>query len=257
MNKTILVFLAFMLVACAKPIQQGDDPTSSAAVTRWQEFLRLEANQQPYRLNLSMRFGDQSETRRVTAIFWGESAQKNFRMDVMAGVGVTIAQLYEDANHFLIYIPRDNRAFFHQGEEKPLLKIGVPIPFNIHDLANLLLGNFSDVFGKNGKPHARPAEGRTTYLLEGKPGGELCLDFLSRPVQWKETGADKWIMDIVYEDGDGHRPKRISLKNENGKQAIVIVKSREDVQGFEPSQMQVKIPDNTPLLPLSRYKSKH
>ena len=49
-------------------------------------------------------------------------------MDVMAGIGAVVAKIWESGDEFLVYSPTENRAFFHQGSNKPLLRVGVPVP---------------------------------------------------------------------------------------------------------------------------------
>ena len=100
----------FMASACAR--QPVTVPPADGA-GRWQAFVaRSEAiKEAPYLLNASLRFGTEGDTRRVTALLWGNDS-RSLRMDVMAGIGAVVAKIWESGDEFLVYSPTENRAFF-------------------------------------------------------------------------------------------------------------------------------------------------
>lgn len=104
MKKIFLLCAAVLLCACAKqpPVELGTE-TQTQLESRWLKFTALSAAPAtPYRLQLSLRFGAKGDTRRVTALFWGNS-ERQLRLDVMAGVGAVVAKILEDGQHFLVY----------------------------------------------------------------------------------------------------------------------------------------------------------
>ena len=131
-----LIVLMFMASACAR--QPSTVPPADSA-DRWQAFVARSGavKEAPYLLNASLRFGTEGDTRRVTALLWGNDS-RSLRMDVMAGIGAVVAKIWESGDEFLVYSPTENRAFFHQGSNKPLLRVGVPVPFALDELAALL-----------------------------------------------------------------------------------------------------------------------
>ena len=120
-----LIVLMFMASACAR--QPSTVPPADSA-DRWQAFVARSGavKEAPYLLNASLRFGTEGDTRRVTALLWGNDS-RSLRMDVMAGIGAVVAKIWESGDEFLVYSPTENRAFFHQGSNKPLLRVGVPV----------------------------------------------------------------------------------------------------------------------------------
>ena len=140
-----LIVLMFMASACAR--QPSTVPPADSA-DRWQAFVARSGavKEAPYLLNASLRFGTEGDTRRVTALLWGNDS-RSLRMDVMAGIGAVVAKIWESGDEFLVYSPTENRAFFHQGSNKPLLRVGVPVPFALDELAALLNGRLVTVFG--------------------------------------------------------------------------------------------------------------
>lgn len=251
MKKLAIIFFVLALCACAKkPVVET--PGDTVLADRWNQMLAVskESSKAPWRMQMSLRFGDEGDTRRVTGIMWGNNDRK-LRLDVMAGVGAIVAKILEDGPHFLVYATQVNKAYFHQGENKPLFKVGVPVPFDLPQLAELLNGNYAAVFGKTYDKASMLENGNASYELAAKEGAVLELDQNGLPVAWNE-GGNGWRMNIGL---DGNRPRRLALDRPNGKKAIILVKEREDdLPPFTAEQLNLAVPDGVPLLPLSQYK---
>ncbi|WP_165069821.1 outer membrane lipoprotein LolB [Desulfovibrio sp. ZJ200] len=260
MKKILLFCVAVLLCACAKqpPVERGPE-TQTQLDSRWLKFTALSAAvpAKPYRLQLSMRFGAKGDTRRVTALFWGNS-ERQLRLDVMAGVGAVVAKILEDGQHFLVYSPRENKGYFYQGASQPLLQVGVPVPFDLGHLADLLNGRYAAVFGESFAAASSLKDGLARYELPGEPGGSLDLNSQGLPVFWRESsgGGRGWSMEIAYDDGHPPLPRRLTLIHSNGKRAILLVKEREKpATAFTAEQMSLALPESAPLLPLAQYKN--
>lgn len=250
MKKLLVLIFVLALCACAKkaPIET---PSEDAVSTRWDQMQASSAKsgKEPFRTQLSLRFGDEGDTRRVTGILWGNGVKK-LRLDVMAGVGAIVAKILEEGPHFLVYAIQADKAYFHQGANKPLFKVGVPIPFGLPELAELLNGNYAAVFGKTYEKAKFLDNGNVEYQLAANASLQLNQNGL--PVAWNE-GGNGWRMKIGY--GEGALPVKLNLDRPNGKRAIILVKEREDkLPAFDASQMNLVIPDGVPMLPLSQYK---
>lgn len=104
MKKLALLCCFLLACACAKQPSTADlGPEAQARLeNRWQKFTGASdaAPLAPYRLQMSLRFGTEGDTRRVTALFWGNGGRQ-LRLDVMAGVGAVVAKILEDGQHFL------------------------------------------------------------------------------------------------------------------------------------------------------------
>ncbi|MDR3319486.1 MAG: hypothetical protein LBS77_00645 [Desulfovibrio sp.] len=248
--------LAVLLCACAKPQLDDLTPEKQAEMeTSLQKYLAsADIPSKPFRVQMSLRFGTEDDTRRVTALFWGNDEER-LRLDVMAGVGVTAAKIIEDGQHFLIYSPNDNKAWFYQGATQPLLQVGVPIPFNLGHLADLLNGRYALVFGKECGNSDFLQDGLLRCELTSKPGGDLTVSADGLPQVWRENGKGHgWKMQIFYSEDTPALPYRLNLTMENGKRAIVLVKDRENpARPF--SDVRLALPADTLLLPLAKYKS--
>lgn len=245
--------LFIFLGACAR--QPGaptlpEEDSRAAAIWNSMRADSLEAGDTPYRIRLSMRFGQEGDTRRVTGILWGNDT-KRLRLDVLAGVGATIGKISENGDSFLLYAPRDNKAYYHNGSNKPLLKVGVPLPFNLSQLAALLNGHYASVFGDSYSSAAMSGDS-AKFELAGGPRGILTLNGSGLPLAWKQKNG--WDLNIAYEEGQPPLPESLKLATPDGKRAIVLVKERERPQPFDSAQMDLVIPPGTKELPLSKYR---
>ena len=241
-----MVILSLLLCSCAGRTLQPADP--AAAQNRWQAFTQQSnIKSAPFRDSLSMRFGKEGDTRRVTALIWG-NGDKTLRLDVLAGVGAVVANIAQKDNHFFIYTPMQRKAYFHEGASSPLLKVGVPLPFDLFSLEALLNGRYTDVFGKEFVRAAQQGDS-IIYTLGAGSGGELTLGPDARPAVWKD---ENWKL-LFTLDGTGLL-HRLDLSNNKGGKGIVIVKERDHTSPFGENQMKIQIPEGTKLLPLERFQ---
>lgn len=250
MKKIIPLLLALFVCACAKTGPISESPEQEIAQARW-DLMETNPESQPYRIQFSLRFGEEGNTRRVTGILWGNDPE-TLRMDIMAGVGVVIAKIADSPDRFLLYSPREDKAYFHDGDEKPLLKIGMPLPFNLQMLAALLNGRYSRVFGSSYTSAEMVKDDRVAYTLDRGPKGVLEINPEGVPVLWSQ-GSNSWQMTVTPEE-NSRLPKSLKFNNSDGKRAIVLVKEREKSEPFNNEQMELAFPPSTPKLPLSKYR---
>lgn len=250
MKKLLLIILALLCCACAKIGPQTETPEKEIIQARW-DLMETAPQLSPFRIQFSLRFGEEGNTRRVTGILWGNDPE-NLRLDIMAGVGVVVAKISDSPDKFLLYSPRDNKAYVHDGAEKPLLKIGMPLPFNLQMLAALLEGQYGRVFGSSYASAEMEKNGNITYVLDQGPKGTLEVSPEGLPVTWSQ-GKGGWQMSIGPEE-NSRLPKSLKFINDDGKRAIVLVKEREKSEAFNHGQMELSIPESAPQLPLSKYR---
>ena len=243
--KNCFLFVLFALLwACAKPAAVDTTAEKQNGAGNLRKYLAsADIPSAPFRVQMSLRFGTAEDTRRVVALFWGNSEDR-LRLDVMAGIGVTAAKIVEDGRHFLVYSPNENKAWFFQGAAKPLLQVGVPIPFNLGHLANLLNGRYALVFGKECGRGEFLQDGLLRCELAGKPGGSLTIDADGLPRFWHENRkGGGWEMRVVYDEDARGLPHRLILTAEDGNRAVVLVKEREKpATPFTDGQLRLVLP---------------
>lgn len=249
MKKIPVILLVLLLCACGQKMTPPSEVPEASIAERWQKMQAMGDNQ-PWRLQLSLRFGSEGDTRRVTALLWGNN-EDSMRLDVQAGVGATIAKAVSEGDSFLLYSPQENKAYWHEGDNRPLLRIGIPLPFTLAQLADILNGRYGRVFGTNYLKAEAAGSQLIAYTLEKKPGGQLELDAAGLPQKWQ--GKD-WRLTFSY--ADSYLPKSLRFTAKNGKLAILLIKARETPKApFTPAQMELVLPQGTEMLPLAAYKT--
>ncbi len=233
------------LAACAVK-QAPVDPAMAGNV--WQGMLaKSNVEKAPYRDNMSLRFGTEGNTRRVLAIIWG-NGEDDLRLDVSAGVGTTVAMLHQKGQEFLLYAPMEQKAYFHEGESSPLLKLGLPLPFDLFRLEALLHNRWTAVFGKAWADASGHKKG-IAYTLQEGIGGTLVLDAQEMPALWENAN---WSIAFSFQE-DGSL-KRLDLANKKGEKGILLLRSQEHPARFDAAQMQLELPQDTVLLPLESLR---
>ena len=253
-----LVLCVVALCACAKqPTPEMASP--SAADAQWNAYTALSqsvvADTLPYRMQLSLRYNNTEDSRRVTAILWGND-NKALRLDVNAGIGVTVASILEDDSHFMLYAPREDKAYFHQGSQKPLLEVGVPLPLGVRDLALLLNGDMVELFGQtySGTP-TLDKDGAIAYPISGRLQGKVHVNPAGQVVLWEQqpTADGVWAVELTYPTPESATPDKIKVNHTKGKKAIILVKERNNpARPFTEQQLRLTIPQGTTVLPLQR-----
>lgn len=249
MKKIIILGLIWLCCACAAKTSISPQSSRDGELVL-ERFVKLSeaAADKPYRIQLSLRFGEEGDTRRITAILWGQD--NIVRLDAMAGVGAIIAKIRDENDRFLLFIPQEHKAYEHSGNNKPLLRIGTPLPFNLIQLAALLNGNYEEVFGRDAIFQGM-SDQNFEFKLNSNPGGILVINGNGAPVKWQNN---EWRLSVILED-DNYLPHSVRLVNKNGRMAVLLVKEREVItQGFTNDQMDLALPAGVEILPLSAYK---
>lgn len=244
----LLILLSSLFLSACAPQKRIRDPLDGPRL--WTKYLN-EDQEKPYRLNLSARFGAPNDSRRMTALLWGNTTE-TIRLDVLAGVGAVVAKIYQDPKRFLLYTPMEKKAYFSEGSEKPRLKLGIPLPISLQNMADLLTNHPSRVFGERYAACEEDKMGMR-YALTNSLQGVLTLDDEGRAVFWRERGAG-WTMRIEYKD---NFPQKLTLTNAKNEQAILTVREHHTVAPYGEENLTLSLPEGTPLLPLKKLTAKH
>ncbi len=263
----VIAVLTLSLAACAPKSPSGMSPEAQVSAEHiWQKYNQSgEASLGSFRNSLSLRYGEEGKTQRVNALLWGNNARE-IRLDANAGVGITVAKIYEGPSTFMVYAPQENTAYYHEGKQKPLFSVGVPMPLGLSHLTRLLEGQYSQVLGQKHIGTVTPPsadasllakdipKGAMQYTLsEGPFQGTLVLNTDGLPLYWREAVANSqgWSILFSYRDGDT-KPYRLRIRHgATGKQALLLVKERslQDTP-FTDVQMRLTLPEDVRVLPL-------
>lgn len=210
----------------------------------------------PFRLETSLRYNAGDDGHRVLALIWGNGGTP-LRLDIMAGIGATVAKIRETEDTFLAYSPNEQKAYHHYGDGKALFSFGVPVPFSVSDLTAMLDGRFGSVFGlrTTGEATLVPEMG-IAYTLEGRrPGGSLVISDAGLPVRWTDGTPEGWTLDVTFAEDDATTtaplPRKLVFHHGKGYNAIILVKERVRLDTpFSPEQLGLELPEGTTVLPL-------
>lgn len=251
-----LCFL-LLLTACAKqPSLPAVNLKEADAV--WERYLGLPESTSPYRINLSLRYGPKDDTRRVTALLWSNGTGP-VRLDVMAGMNSLAVRLFENGRDFKALSPRENKAWVYTGSDPScnsshvLINFGLPLPFGLTHMADLLQGNFARVFDSehSGMPQ-NAGNGAIRYTLYGRFAGELDLAPDGLPLTWTGGG---WHMKLAYDEAYPTRPDKVTLTHDDGVSAILLIKTRENPdKPYTAQQLQLDIPEGVEIKAITPKK---
>ncbi len=258
---TGFLLLILALAGCAPRVAVPPDTGAlpqDEILTVWSRFDAYsdarEADQAPYRLRGSLRYGQKGTTRRVSLLLWSNGTLP-VRLDVLAGINSIAARLLEDTDTFVAYAPGEKKALVHNGAERIYLNFGRPVPFSLRDFSALMRGRFHEVFGfRTDKPPFRTAEGTLRFTIyDGSAENELDIASTGLPVRWSQPGG--WIMHIEYTDAMSPLPRKIKLEHPDGYTAILLVKERDLVpMPFTVQQLALDLPDGTTVEPVKKLK---
>ncbi len=253
-----LVLCALCLTACAgrRAGLPADPAELRAARQQYADYASEAAGERrkPTRLQTSLRFGTENDSRRVVALLW-ENGSGPIRLDVRAGIGASAAKILQDDRRFLLYAVQEGRAYYHDGPRQSLINYGLPLPFGLRDLAALLAGDFGAVFGPALPDTAeRTPSGNLLFTLSGKPGGLVEIGPRGLPLVWRDE-KDGWTLTFGYDDAARPLPRRVEARHKNGKYALLLVKERErPAVPFTREQLDLPLPPGTPLSPMKEMK---
>ncbi len=230
---------------------------------RWHRFTTLStqrlANGGPFSITASMRYQSGASGHRVLLHMWGNQ-DAALRLDVTAGVGAIVAQIREDEQSFTAFSPHEKKVLVHTGPGTPTLALGVPMPFGVRDLTNLIQGYFTALVPTQYLSTKLEANGLIAYTLPSTKNDDahsiLLLDPLGRPVQWKSARQDGWQISFSrYDNTSEALPGRIDVETSKTQTATVFVKTRQTLtEPYPPAQLMFELPPGTVVSRI--YKSR-
>lgn len=119
------------------------DATSAETWARFQETRQAsDALPDAFSLSASLYYSAEGRTNRTILDIWGNRAYP-LRLNIRAGIGATLAHMREDEDGLMVFYPSELKAFFHPDSRAAMPTLGLDLPFNLHDLSTLLIGQGS------------------------------------------------------------------------------------------------------------------
>lgn len=194
-------------------------------------------------------------TNRTIMNLWGDF-NGPMRLDVAASVGTLLAHIRENHDGLLVFYPGDEEAYTHVDPVLGATRLGMPFPFSLSELANVLAGDFSGLAPAQYAEVSVRANGeeRFDYTIDDGLVNRIVLDQLGRPysIEGQTTkkldSARNWRLEInryaEAPEGVAPLPDKITLSLDNGERGVLHIKSRELMVTTWPAKsMILTLPD--------------
>lgn len=247
----LLMGLCLQFSACAT--SQIGIPTQEEQQSRWQKFLSHTVKEQPYTLQGSFRFGDSSNTNRVNYIFWSNGTLP-LRVEIMAGIGASIAKISENADDILMYFPQQKKAVVMENFEdmNPLVGLGMPVPLSFYEMSLLLRGGFNQLLQGLQLDTVKAQKAKndyqkyTYYFSSLKFYGFVQLNSDGLP-KYCEIN-NEWSLELTYEE-NAAEPYRVVIRSLTDEyRAVLLVKERSTPPLYKEEDFYFALPADTKIL---------
>jgi len=250
----LLLFALAPLCACApKGAARLDMP---AAQAQWASFLAAGgAPAKAFNLSASLNLTAPQKSTRVLLRFWGD-LDRPLRLDITASMGGTFAMWREDSLGWLALYPMTNQAYTHPDTRKGLNKLGMPFPFSMKELAELITGSYTSLLPTTFQSVKKTDKGTLYALAPKSPIASVTLDFEGKPIHLTGRGVEPWTVDLAEFSGtQGSRPlaQKITLTTPGGVSAIFRVKKLELLAApMAPDTLELPLPPQARHIPLDQ-----
>jgi hypothetical protein len=209
----------------------------------------------PFWIKASLNFSGPENSHRTTFEFWGHTGLP-LRLDLMAGIGVTVSLWRIDENGLLAYYPRQEVAYIGPDSSQGLEYLGFPCPLGVQGLANILTGQAAASLPSSYKSASPKSDRQTEYRFSRQSRIQsLVLDERGRITSMAGERPYTWSLKVDDYDHVNNIPiaRSYRLKTEQGHKAVVRIKEvRFRSQSWPEKSMSLSLPEDTARLPLGR-----
>jgi hypothetical protein len=218
-----LLFLAFFLNGCARPLPFTEFPDAHILWSRFLETRNPLPPQTGFSLSGSINYTSTDRSHRVLLQVWGNQ-EYPIRADIRAGIGAHIAFLREDHASSLAYFPQQNQAFISlaQGLRTP----EISLPFSLKELSAISLNTWETFLPEEYlRTRFVPGIG-WAYSFNDPRIDTLVIGFDGQPVTLQGSNGGSWELAFQRWSRDGERdfPSRMVLTLDTDERAIISFK---------------------------------
>ncbi len=258
-----------MFAGCAMKTPSTTLPQAKAdeaeAKTVWDRYLAAFGQEQHTSFNIESTFRyvkPDGESHRATLRIWGNGGYP-YRMDVLAGMGSVAAQMRDDTNSLLIYMPQENRLYTHTGQDKPVLGLsglGVPMPFSLADLTSILQGHYTELFGDAySTAYSTNSSALQFDLTSEKMPGYLVLSQDGVPISWTSKVTKGWKITFDFSSpGNGDTTPQLDKMVVNHAQGYTVTLWFKGINHpstpYTNKQLELNIPNDAEKLPMRQIE---
>jgi len=231
--RRLLALCAVMLLVAGCAAKTAAPPGDDQARIAWESFRTREktarAAWKGFRMDASISFATQRKSGRLNLTFYG-NLDTPLRLDLTLPMGGPYAFWMEDGAGFTAYYPGNQTALTHASTREGLSRMGLPLPFDLRELAAVAIGRF-DAFVPAAYTSAKKRpEGYEYAFAAGSRLGSLTLDFEGKPIHLTGRGIEPW--KVAFEDyqaaADAQSPaeaRRVVLTTPGGAEVKLRIKT--------------------------------
>ena len=238
--QTIILLFLILFLGCA-PQKRTTEISPSAL---WSRFWNNQTqNILAFKIKTSINYSSVRHKNRILATIWG-NLNYPIRMNLEAGIGQTVSLWREDKHLWQAYFPAQKTLYFHTDGQKGASALGYPIPFNLKELAMILLGYYKDIItDRFDKIELKDKLWIFSFDLRSKVK-KIVLNEQARPVF---ISGDKWQAKFSqYVQSSIYYAKKIILHLPGSEQAIIRVKSLQiNKTPWKMQQLALNLPEDT------------
>ncbi|MFP4034336.1 MAG: hypothetical protein ACLFT5_02390 [Desulfovermiculus sp.] len=207
----------------------------------------------PFWIKASLNFSGPERSHRSTFEFWGHTGLP-LRLDLMAGIGVTVSLWRIDENGLLAYYPRQRVAYLGPDSSQGLEHLGFPCPLSVQGLADILTGQAASSLPSTYNSASPKSERQTEYRFSRQSRIQsLILDEQGRITSMAGEHPYTWSLKVDDYELIQKTPiaRSYRLQTEKGHKAVVRIKEvRFRSQPWPEKAMSLPLPEDTTRLPL-------
>jgi len=236
----VLLFLILFLGCTPKKPIPEQSPS-----TLWSRFWRNQTQDDlSFKIKTSINYFSACRKNRILATIWG-NLNYPIRMNIEAGIGQTLSLWREDKYLWQAYFPALKTLYFHPDGQKGATALGYPTPFNLKELAMILLGHYSKIVPSQfDKVEFKNGLWIFSFNTRSKVKA-LALNEQARPIF---LAGDVWqakLNQYTQEQNDAYARKIILLLPKS-EQAVIRIKSLQIKKiPWEKQQLALNLPGDT------------
>ncbi|MEF2143939.1 MAG: hypothetical protein V3573_00715 [Desulfovibrionaceae bacterium] len=177
--------LVFAVAGCATRQMPAYDNANRA----WNVFgaaYRIHPDAPAFVTECSLAWTSGKKSARILLDIWGDfrtpDQPATVRMDAWTNLGGSLSKLRENGHGLAAFYPEQLKGYFHADPIIGARLLGLPFPFSLADLADLLGGNFSNLVPQSYNSVQANADGSFTYAFTQGRLRSLTLDKSARPL---------------------------------------------------------------------------
>jgi hypothetical protein len=206
----------------------------------------------PFWLKASLDYSGPETGHRSTFELWG-SPGLPLRMDLKAGLGITVSMLRIAENEVLAYYPRRETAYTARSSRQAFQALAFACPLGLQDLAVILTGQAAAALPPSYAQAESEADGQTAFRFAASgPVQSMRVDRQGRIISMSGQRPYPWTLQVAdYEQVNGPVVAHsYRLKTDTHTALVRIKKLRFRSFPWPENALSLPLPEGTPRLPL-------